>query len=102
MHGQTIRAGEGLIALNQSANRDEDAFADPDRFDIRRNPNPHVAYGWGPHECIAKGLALIELECALGGLFKRLPGIKLAVAPEKLEYSNPTADVGLARLPVTW
>jgi cytochrome P450 len=38
-------AGEGIIALNQSANRDEDVFPDPDRFDITRKPNPHVAYG---------------------------------------------------------
>ncbi|GAB4814037.1 hypothetical protein N2152v2_001083 [Parachlorella kessleri] len=99
---RTIQAGEGLIALNQSANRDEDVFPDPDRFDIRRSPNPHIAYGYGAHECVAMALALVELEEALAGLFRRLPGLQLGVAPGELDWSKPTGDVGLVKLLVTW
>ena len=56
-----------------------------------------VAYGFGPHECIAMPLALVELQCALGGLFARLPGLRLAVPPSQLQFTDPEADVGLVR-----
>ncbi len=61
-----------------------------------------MAYGYGAHECVAMPLALVELEEALAGLFRRLPGLKLGVAPSELEWSSPKGDVGLAELPVTW
>ncbi|KIY92787.1 hypothetical protein MNEG_15176 [Monoraphidium neglectum] len=61
-----------------------------------------MAYGYGPHECIARELSLAELAAAFSGLLRRLPGLKLAVRPEELQWSDPTRDVGLAKLPVTW
>lgn len=76
--------------------------SDPDVFNIKRSPNPEVAYGYGPHECIARYLSLVELQCALGGLFRRLPGLKLAVPFDQLQYTDPKRDVGLAKVPVTW
>lgn len=82
--------------------RDEDVFPDPDRFDIRRSPNPQVAYGYATHECIAMTLALVELEYALSGLFEKLPGLKLAVPKSELQWSDPKGDVGLVKLPVEW
>lgn len=99
---QTVKAGEGIIALNQSANRDEDVFPDPDRFDIRRSPNPQIGFGSGTHECIAMPLSFVELEEGLGGLLRRLPGLQPAVPASELQWSAPTQDVGLKALPVKW
>jgi cytochrome P450 len=60
---QLIKAGQGVICLNQSANRDTDVFQGPDSFDIHRDvPIQHVAFGYGPHVCIAECLARLELE----------------------------------------
>lgn len=100
--GQSIKPGEGLIALNQSANRDEDVFPEPDRFDITRKPNPHVAYGYGTHVCPGEYLSNVELEIAFSGLFERLPGLRLAVPESQIQWSGPDKDVGVAALPVTW
>lgn len=64
LRGQTIKAGEGIIASNQSANRDEDVFPDPDTFNLHRkiDSEKNLAYGYGDHRCIAEGLARAELE----------------------------------------
>jgi fungal nitric oxide reductase len=60
---QLIRAGEGIIASNQSANRDEEVFPNPDVFDMHRKfDHDALGYGFGPHRCIAEHLALTELE----------------------------------------
>ena len=61
---QEIKAGEGLIASNQAANRDPEVFPNPDKFDIHRKIDPvkNLAYGVGDHRCIAEGLATTELE----------------------------------------
>lgn len=100
--GQVIKKDEGIIALNQAANRDPEAFDDPDRFDIRRDPNPHVAFGYGTHVCPGEYLSYKEMEAALQGLFSQLPGLRLAVPPSELQYTAADKDVGLVKLPVTW
>jgi nitric oxide reductase len=65
---QTIKAGEGIIASNQSANRDEDVFPDPDKFNLHRKVDPakNLAFGFGDHRCIAEALARAELETVFG------------------------------------
>lgn len=62
--GQVIKAGEGIIAATQSGNRDEEIFPDPDTFDMHRKRGKEQAlgYGYGDHECVAEGLARVELE----------------------------------------
>jgi nitric oxide reductase len=101
--GKTIRAGEGIIASNQSANRDEDVFPNADKFDIhRRMDHDALGFGFGPHRCIAEFLALTELEAVFGTLLKKLPGLKVAVPLDEVEYSPLHKDVGIAKLPVTW
>lgn len=65
---QTIKAGEGVILSNQSANRDESVFKDADKFDIHRSPNPQVGFGYGIHVCVAEWLARAELECVFSAL----------------------------------
>lgn len=71
LYDQLIKAGEGIIALNQSANRDEDIFENPDKFDIHRTPGPQLGFGHGVHECIAEWLARAELEIALSAYFSQ-------------------------------
>lgn len=101
--GQTIRAGEGIIASNYSANRDKDAFPNPDKFDITRTfDKDPLAFGWGPHRCIAEGLATAELTAVFGTIYKRLPNLKPAVPLDRITYSPLDKDVGIVEMPVTW
>ncbi len=75
--GQLIREGETLLLLYPSANRDEDVFPDPFRFDVERDPNPHVAFGYGSHLCMGHSLARLELRTMFSTLFERLPDLAL-------------------------
>lgn len=75
--GQQIRAGERVVLWYTSANRDESVFTDPERFDVTRSPNPHVAFGGGgPHVCIGRGLANIELRALLHAVMDRIPALE--------------------------
>jgi cytochrome P450 family 142 subfamily A polypeptide 1 len=78
LNGQQIRQGEKLLLLYPSANRDEAVFEDPFRFDIRRTPNEHVAFGFGPHFCLGANLARLELTIILDEMLDRLPTLELA------------------------
>lgn len=101
--GRTIRAGEGIIASNYSGNRDVDAFPDPDVFDIRRTFDKEpLAFGWGPHRCIAETLAKVELTAVFETLYKRLPNLKPAIPLEDVLYTPLDKDVGIVELPVSW
>ena len=101
--GQTIQKGEGVWALNASANDDESVFSDPSRFDIHRQPNPHLAFGDGIHKCIAEHLARIEIEIAIATIIRRLPKLQLAVSLDEIQYvTNPARDFGVTGLPVKW
>jgi cytochrome P450 PksS len=75
--GREIRQGDLVILGVAAANRDPEAFADPDRFDVRRAPRPHVSFASGPHTCLGMGLARLELEVALRALFRRFPRLRL-------------------------
>ena len=77
LHGQQIRAGEKLLLLYPSANRDERVFADPFRFDSARDPNPHLAFGFGAHFCLGASLARLELRLLFEELLPRLPDLQL-------------------------
>jgi cytochrome P450 family 142 subfamily A polypeptide 1 len=88
LHGQTVREGDQLILMYPSANRDEAVFEDPDRFDVQRDPNPHLAFGFGPHFCMGASLARLELEVMFGELLRRLPDLHLAGDPEPRRSSN--------------
>jgi cytochrome P450 family 142 subfamily A polypeptide 1 len=88
LRGQTLREGDQLILMYPSANRDADVFADPDRFDVRRDPNPHLAFGFGPHFCMGASLARIELKVMFSELLRRLPDLHLAGDPNPRRSSN--------------
>ncbi|MEV4615174.1 cytochrome P450 [Kitasatospora sp. NPDC049258] len=82
-----IRRGEALLASYASAGRDEGHYPDADRFDLTRQPVKHLSLGHGPHFCLGAGLARLEAETALRGLFTRFPGLALAEggpAPEPI------------------
>ena len=75
--GQQMHAGEKLLLLYQSANRDEDVFVDPHSFDIERSPNDHVAFGFGTHFCLGASLARLEVKVMIDRLLSRLPDLEL-------------------------
>ena len=100
--GQTIRAGEGAIAVLSSANWDAEVFDNPDDFDIHRGSHNHVAFGFGVHQCIGQPLARAELRISLVELFRRFPNLGLAVAPADVELRDDSVVFGVRRLPVTW
>jgi pentalenolactone synthase len=100
--GVTIRAGELVLLGLDAANRDGRAFADPDRFDITRDRNPHVAFGHGYRFCLGAPLARVELQSAFGTLFHRFPTLRLAVPLEEIRMKSHLLTGGLEALPVTW
>jgi cytochrome P450 len=96
MNGQDYSAGDKAVLFYYSANRDEALFADPERFDITRNPNPHVGFGAaGPHFCLGAHLARRELTVMLRELLTRVPDIT-AGPPDRLLSSFVN---GIKRLP---
>jgi cholest-4-en-3-one 26-monooxygenase len=97
--GHAMRDGDQVILFYPSANRDEDVFDDPHQFDIRRQPNPHIAFGFGRHFCLGASLARLELRVMFSELFRRLPDIQLAAAgPLPRRSSNFVS--GLEEMPV--
>ncbi|GAB3803256.1 cytochrome P450 [Micromonospora zhanjiangensis] len=100
--GQPVRAGEGVIALLSLANRDEAVFAEPDGFSLDRSVNPHIAFGFGVHQCIGQPLARAELRIALVELARRFPTLRTDATPEELPKRDTSVVYGLAELPVTW
>ncbi len=87
VRGQRIRAGESVCLFYPSANRDEDVFDEPFKFDIGRNPNPHLAFGIGEHFCLGSNLARLELEVIFRELAKRLEYAELAGPVARLRSS---------------
>ncbi|HZP44610.1 MAG TPA: cytochrome P450 [Candidatus Binataceae bacterium] len=87
LRGQKIREGEVLALFYPSANRDEEVFVDPFEFDIRRNPNPHVAFGIGEHYCLGANLARLELQIMFRQLIDRLAEVELTGPIERMRSS---------------
>jgi cytochrome P450 len=100
--GVKIRAGDLVVLGMPVANRDPEMFPEPNRFDIHRDENLHIAFGFGHHFCIGASLARVELQTVFGTLFRRLPGLRLAVPIERLELRDDLLTGGLRALPVTW
>jgi cytochrome P450 len=96
--GKTIHAGDAVLAAIGAANRDPAAFADPDRLDVGRTPNPHLAFGLGTHFCPGAALSRIEARIAIPALLRRFPRLRLGDDPP---VRRPTAVLrSLEHLPV--
>lgn len=98
--GVTIRAGEKVFVSLGAANRDPAQFAEPDRFDITRQNNSHLAFADGIHYCLGAVLARLETEIAINTLVQQLPDLKLSTY--KLKWRNNVTLRGLKALPVTF
>jgi len=101
LHGQTIAKGQKLLLLYPSANRDERNFDGPDRFDVTRTPNDHMAFGFGAHFCLGNRLARLELATMLDRLFERLPDLALATDTEPPKR-NANFVSGIESMPVSF
>jgi cytochrome P450 len=99
VRGVPIAAGESLLLSYVSANRDEEVFADPFRFDIGRDPNKHLAFGYGVHFCLGAALARMEVSSFFAELIPRLKSIELTGDPESVAT---TFVGGLKHLPVRY
>jgi len=82
LHGREIRAGDELVLMYSSANRDERVFADPEVFDVTREHNHHVAFGFGTHFCLGASLARLEIRVMFEELLRRIPDWRLAPGAE--------------------
>jgi cytochrome P450 len=102
VEGVTIKRGDAVLLAAGAANRDPSVFTDPGEFDPTRSPNIHLAFGHGIHFCIGAALARTELRIALSTLFRRVPGLRLAVDPSELDIRKGSIAGGLVSLPVTW
>ncbi|MFJ6619807.1 cytochrome P450 [Kitasatospora sp. NPDC091335] len=105
--GTTVRAGEGVMAMLSTANRDEEVFGGAgrpptDELDLDRDARRHMAFGFGVHQCLGQPLARAELQIALATLFRRLPGLRLTVPREELAFRTDSFIYGMRSLPVTW
>lgn len=98
--GRAIQRGQAVIAVMGAANRDPERFPDPDRVDIERADNRHLAFGWASHFCFGAPLARIEGQIAFAALLRRLPALRLA--SEEITWRPNLGLRGLTSLPVTF
>jgi len=98
--GYQLKRGERMVALLAAANADADKFPHPERFDMTRESNPHLAFGTGIHVCLGMKLAVAEAEVAIKRLFTRFPELRLAVPADQVRWSPQFGTRGLDKLPV--
>jgi len=98
--GTTLPAGAPVIAALLSANRDPERFAEPDRLDLTRTDNRHLALGHGLHNCLGAALARMEGDIAIRELFRRAPGLELALDRSEVAHIENWAMRRIVRLPV--
>jgi cytochrome P450 len=82
--GARLRRGQYVLGFIASANRDPEVFPEPDRFDVGRQPNPHMSFGHGIHYCLGGPLARVELQVVFRSLLERYPN--LGMPPQSIEY----------------
>ena len=97
--GVRVRAGDKVVVSFTSANRDATVFSDPERFDVRRTPNPQLSFGHGPHFCLGAQLARVQMQALFGELLRRTRALELDGPPALLRSSFQR---GVKRLPLRW
>ena len=103
LSGVRIRADEAVVVCLPAADRDETVFDHPDELDFNREVRHHIAFGHGPHQCLGQFLARVELQIVFETLFRRIPGLRLAIDFDDVSYKDDRSFFfGLNSLPVTW
>lgn len=102
LSGVTVRAGEPVLVSLPGANRDPEIFDNPESFDFRREQNPHVAFGHGPHHCLGAQLARMELQVALYTVLDRFPELRLADGDAGVAWKSGLLVRGPNKLMVAW
>jgi cytochrome P450 len=100
LDGQRLARGDRVFLMINAANRDPRRFADPDRLDLRRDPNPHITFGHGIHYCVGAPLARLEIAVAMPALLRRLPELTVTDAP--LSWIDSLVFRGVRSLPATF
>jgi hypothetical protein len=100
LHGETLRAGDRVLLLLGSANRDERVFPEPDRYDLLRDTGASLAFGHGAHFCLGAALARLEARLALAALLARIPDFEVEEAGIRRVHSSNVR--GFAALPLRW
>ncbi|MFG1610602.1 cytochrome P450 [Actinoplanes sp. NPDC049265] len=100
--GVLIRAGEGVVSLSNTADHDPEVFSGADELRLDRGARHHLAFGFGPHQCLGQNLARAELDIVFTTLFRRVPTLRLAVPAGELPFKSDATIYGIHRLPVTW
>ncbi|UNO43739.1 cytochrome P450 [Streptomyces sp. MST-110588] len=101
LHGHTIRAGEAVLPVLAAANRDPEVFPEADRLVLDRQPNPHLAFGRGVHNCVGSHLARAELSVGLSALLDRFPGLRIAEGRQPT-WDDASPSKSPLTLPVSW
>jgi cytochrome P450 len=102
LEGGWVRAGEPVLVSLIAAARDPSVFADPERLNLTRNPNPHIAFSHGVHHCIGAQLARMELQVALAALVRRFPKLRIAVPEPELVWRSGVIVRGPKSFPIAW
>jgi len=100
LRGKTLAPGDRMFVMLSAANRDPEAYPEPDRLDLRRDGVPHLSFGFGMHICLGFPLARLEGQIALPAVLARWPHIELAVPEAKLEWLNSMVFRGMTSLPL--
>ena len=100
--GTTIPRGELVLAVIGSANRDANYFYNPDSLDITRENNKHLAFGLGAHYCLGAPLSRLEGQIAISTLIRRMPNLRLSIAPDQIRWRGGIILRGLEALPVSF
>jgi cytochrome P450 len=100
--GVRIRAGEGVICMINTANRDQQEFPGADDLDLTRDARRHLAFGFGVHQCLGQPLARLELQIALNTIVSRLPDLRLDVPFEDVPFRGEMLIYGVHALPIAW
>ena len=101
IRGKKIHKDDGVMLMQGAANRDPEVFPDPNRLDITREPNRHLAFSVGPHFCLGAPLSRLEARVAFSTVLDRFPGIRLECAVEKIEWHPTMTFLAMKSMPVT-
>jgi len=100
MRGKTLKPGDRMFVMLSAANRDPEAYEDPDRLILQRDGVPHLSFGFGMHICLGFPLARLEGQIALPAVLERWPRIELAVPESRLDWLNSMVFRGMTRMPL--